>query len=309
MRISCKNASDGYRDIMAYVKPGQTETELEGYWVYNSYLRGDANGRFHPYFPIFSYGPNTSILHHNAEEDVKSQGDEFVMIDAGKTFHWYCSDITRTFPVSGKFSEDQRWLYETVLCAQKTVMGMMKPGVLWSDCQDAALRVIGKRLMEKGILRTPPSRASTPLTIDEAMEKDLVAMFMNHGLGHMIGLDTHDVGGYARDGPARPTRLSFNRLRTNRYLEPGFILTVEPGCYFNPATFGPFFAEHPDLKEFYDIEQMEKVWYPIGGVRIEDNVLVTPTGIECLTSAPKEIDEIEAIMAEAKAKREAAASN
>jgi len=144
----------------------------------------------------------------------------------GAEYHCYCSDITCTMPVGGTFSPDQRIVYEGVLEAQRAVFGMLRPGTSWTACHLAAEREVLRSLKKLGVVVGD---------LDEAQGAALGGVFLPCGLGHFIGIDTHDVGGYLPAYPERSTRAGLRKLRTARVLAPGMCLTVEPGCYFIDA--------------------------------------------------------------------------
>src|SRR5690606_5376315 len=167
--------------------------------------------------------------------------------------------ITRTFPVNGRFNPEQRTIYELVLEAQKAAIAAIAPGRHWNEFHDAATRVLTAGLVELGLLEGP---------VERALEQETYRRFYMHRTGHWLGMDVHDVGDYKVDGQWR-------------LLEPGMVLTVEPGLYIAPGS-----------------EGVDPRWWGIG-VRIEDNVLVTRGGCEVLTDdVPKEVEAIEALMAE-----------
>jgi Xaa-Pro aminopeptidase len=183
---------------------------------------------------------------------------DLLLIDAGCEYDYYASDITRTFPVNGKFSPEQRALYELVLKSQAAAIDKVRPGNHWNDPHDAVVKVITKGLAELGILK---GRVST-LIKNEAYKP-----FYMHRSGHWLGMDVHDVGDYKIDGKWR-------------LLEPGMVLTVEPGLYIPAGSKG-----------------VAKKWWNIG-IRIEDDVLVTKEGHDILSrDVPKSVAEIEALMA------------
>lgn len=297
MRRACKDTSNAHIEVMKRVKPGMQETDVEALWYFYAVRNSGSYGFFLAFLPIVSFGPDSAILHHYAEDNVVSTPDQNCLLDAATTWGYYSSDITRTFPMSGKFDENRKFVYETVLMAQEAVIAMMKPGVMWSDCHKKSLLVIAERLIQEGVIKGPKGEKITP---EFAVEKDIVAPFMPHGLGHMLGIDTHDVGGYHRGGPKPSEKPSFDRLRANRLLEPGMVITVEPGCYFNPNVINPYLKEHPEVKDYIDLEKIQNIFYPIGGVRIEDDVLVTENGCEVLTCVPKTVKDIEELMASGK---------
>ncbi len=215
------------------------------------------------YPSIVGGGDNATILHYNSNDNKISDG-ELVLVDAGCEVSGYASDITRTWPVNGKFSDQQREIYELVLKAELAGIEACQAGSPWSSMHHATSRVLAQGLIDLGVL---------DCSLEDALGDDFNGPFRNyfmHGSGHMLGLDVHDVGG-GRQGDDKPER-SF---------EPGMVLTVEPGLYFGSWR--------------TDVEIPER--YAGIGVRIEDNVLITTDGPVVLTSScPKTIDEIEALV-------------
>ena len=215
------------------------------------------------YPSIVGGGDNATILHYNSNDNKISDG-ELVLVDAGCEVSGYASDITRTWPVNGKFSDQQREVYELVLKAELAGIEACQAGSPWSSMHHATSRVLAQGLIDLGVL---------DCSLEDALGDDFNGPFRNyfmHGSGHMLGLDVHDVGG-GRQGDDKPER-SF---------EPGMVLTVEPGLYFGSWR--------------TDVEIPER--YAGIGVRIEDNVLITSDGPVVLTSScPKTIDEIEALV-------------
>ncbi len=200
--------------------------------------------------------PNGCILHYVENKDQLKEG-ELLLIDAGCEYESYASDITRTFPVSGRFSPEQRALYEVVLEAQLAAIDKVRAGNHWNDPHDAAVRVLTRGLVKLGLLK---GRVPTLVKNGEYRR------FYMHRTGHWLGLDVHDVGDY-KVGEAW------------RLLEPGMVLTVEPGLYIAPGSKG-----------------VAKKWWGIG-IRIEDDVLVTADGPDVLSAdAPKDPEEIERLM-------------
>jgi len=208
-----------------------------------------------------------------------------LMFDMGGEYHCYTADISRSWPSSGKFTEGQMQIYQTVYDAQQAVMDAMKPGVSWPAMHRLADRVICERLKEYGFLKGE---------VSELMENFIASLFFPHGLGHLLGLDVHDVGGYI-NGEKRVQEPGLKSLRFNRTLEEGMIITVEPGVYFQEAILLPAF-EDPNKAKFLNIEKI-KSFFGFGGVRIEDDVVVTKDGIENLSAAsPRTIEDIEKLL-------------
>lgn len=242
-----------HKRAMAICRTVKYEYELEAELIYE-FARGGC--RSVAYDPIIGSGENTCILHYTANDQPLCAGD-LVLIDAGGEYENYAADITRTFPVNGVFTKEQRAIYELVLKAQKAAIREIKPGLPWNKMQITIIEVLTRGLCELGILNGE---------VDELISKEAYKPFYMHNSGHWLGLDVHDAGQYKINNEWRP-------------LEAGMVLTVEPGLYISK-----------------DIPGVDKRWWDIG-VRIEDDVLVTSNGYDVLTSAlPVEISEIEALM-------------
>lgn len=213
------------------------------------------------------------------------QNGDLLLVDMGAEFHCYASDITCTYPVNGRFTRDQKIIYNAVLRAHDSVIASAKPGICWSDMHRLADRIICEELLKYGILHNG--------TVEEMMAAFVPSIFMPHGLGHLMGLDVHDVGGYPK-GLQRSSDPGLCRLRTARTLEVGMVLTVEPGCYFIDALLDG--ALRSDTQSRYINAATIERFRGFGGVRIESNVVVTMDGVENLTKVPRTIKDIEKIM-------------
>lgn len=256
MRRAARVSAAAHRRVMRFCQPGRWEFELEA-----EFSRACAEGgaRFQAYPPIVGGGANACVLHYAANAD-RLKGGDLVLIDAGGELDGYASDITRTFPVSGRFSPPQKELYEVVLAAQLAAIAKVKPGNRWIEPHEAAVKTLTRGLVELGLL-TGGRKAVPKLIRTEAYKP-----YFMHRTGHWLGMDVHDVGDYKREGDWRR-------------FEPGMALTVEPGLYVAPSQ-----GEAP--KCFRGI-----------GIRIEDDLIVTPEGNEVLSrDAPKSVTEIEAWM-------------
>jgi Xaa-Pro aminopeptidase len=235
-------------------KPGMMEYQLEAEILHEFQMSG---ARFPAYNSIVGGGKNGCILHY-IENSAPLKNGDLVLIDAGCELDYYAADITRTFPVNGKFSPEQKALYEICLDAQLAAIAECKPGKHWNDPHEATVRVITKGLVELGLIEGD---------VDEAIKSEAYKEFYMHRAGHWLGMDVHDVGDYKVGGEWR-------------VLEPGMVMTVEPGIYVAP-----------------DNERVAKKWRGIG-IRIEDDVVITKDGNEVLTKdVPKTVAEIEALMA------------
>lgn len=256
MRKAIDITAKGHIRAMQACRPGMYEYQLEAELNYEFHRNG---ARFSAYNAIVGAGKNTCILHYINNDQLIKNGD-MVLIDAGAEFQNYAADITRTFPANGRFSAEQRAIYELVLEAQLAAIKAVKPGASWTAAQTAILKIITQGLIDLGILKG---------RLDDLLEKKAYLPFYMHGSGHWLGLDVHDAGRYAVDEGKW------------RKLQPGMVLTIEPGIYISS-----------------DIPGVHKRWHHIG-VRIEDDVLVTKQGRDVLSQQiPKRVDEIEALMAE-----------
>ncbi|KAJ1959725.1 hypothetical protein IWQ62_004502, partial [Dispira parvispora] len=241
------------------------------------------------YGGIVGRGTNAAILHYTKNDAEINRNSDVVLVDAGCEYRDYASDITRVFPVGLKFTEEARAIYQLVLDMQKGALNAIKVGVEWEDIHRLANRICGQGLIDLGILRG---------SLQDVLDRQLPAVFFPHGLGHSIGLDVHDVAGYP-EGVPRISEPGLRNLRMRRKLQAGMVVTVEPGCYFVSALLRQALAD-PEQAPWIDQAVLEK-YIPVGGVRIEDSVVVLENGIDNLTTAPKEIAEVEAIRQKASA--------
>lgn len=286
MRYVVGITADAHKAVMRAVRPGMMEYQLEATFLHHCYYHGGC--RNVGYTPICASGPNAATLHYGhaaLPNDRQIEDGDMVLMDCGCEYDCYDGDLTTSFPANGKFTPDQRDVYETVLAMQRGVEAQMKPGVRWSDMHRLAERICLTELVKRGFLVG---------SVDEMMDAHLGAVFMPHGLGHLIGLDTHDVGGYPR-GTKRIMLPGLRKLRTTRPLIPGMIITCEPGCYFNEFTLAPAMAD-PATAKFFVKEKIE-AFKNFGGVRLEDDVLITEDGHELLDDLPRTVEEVEAWMA------------
>lgn len=253
LRQAAKLSASGHTRAMRAAKPGMVEYELEAELI----AEYTASGGTHSFLPIVGGGENGCILHYTENNDVL-QKDELVLIDSGAELDGYAGDITRTFPVNGRFTVDQKTVYSIVLEAQLAAIEAVKPGNHWNDPHEAAVKVLTRGLRDMGILK-----GKLPTLIKAEAYKP----YYMHRTGHWLGMDVHDVGEY--------------RINDEwRLLEPGMVLTVEPGLYLGGSKKIPAQFRHI-------------------GIRIEDDVVVTKDGHEVITSGvPKSIDDIEALMSQ-----------
>jgi len=289
LRYTNRVSSDAHKHLMRSVRPGWYQYQAEAEFLHFCYSRGGM--RHSSYTCIAASGCCAAVLHygHAGEPNERRIDDgQLALFDMGGEYYCYTSDITCTFPVNGRFSADQRAIYEAVLTASRAVQAAMRPGVSMAAMHELADRVQLESLVQLGLLTGD---------VDAMMAVRLGAVFMPHGLGHLLGCDVHDVGGYlpGDDEPARPTAAGLRSLRTARVLEEGMVLTVEPGIYFQDALLDAALAE-PTQARFF-VPAVLARFRGFGGVRIEDDVAVTANGLELLTDVPRTCDEIEAFMA------------
>jgi len=252
MRAAAAVSVQAHQRAMQTCQPGMMEYEVEAGFLHEFKKAGMEPA----YSSIVGGGENGCILHYIENNAALKDGD-LLLIDAGAENQAYASDITRTFPVNGQFSEAQRALYQIVLDAQYAAIEQAKPGNRWIDPHQAAVRVIANGLLALGLLEGK---------LEDIIKDEAYMPFYMHKTGHWLGLDVHDVGDYKVGDEWRE-------------LEPGMVLTVEPGIYVSPD------------------DKIDPQWWNIG-IRIEDDVLITKTGNEILTGdLIKEIDDIEALMA------------
>ena len=281
MRYAGKITSAAHTEVLKALKPGMFEYELKA--VFDDYhirhgLMQEA------YTGIYGSGINSAILHYVTNNSKIKDGDLF-LIDAGYEYRGYAHDVTRTYPVNGKFTNIQAEMYEAVLKAHKDCIAAAKPGIQMEDLHMMAARIMVEGMIDMGLVKG---------NLDEIMDKNIFALFFPHGLGHFLGLDTHDVGGYPK-GVDHIDRPGVKYLRVRRAMEPGMVITIEPGLYIVPALLKPAF-ENAEYARYLNVNRLEKM-LDFGGIRIEDNIVITESGNEDLTNTPKERSDIEALMA------------
>lgn len=254
MQRAADIAAQAHVEAMKAARPGMKEYEIEAL-IEQIFRRLGAAAP--AYTSIIGAGANATILHYINNDGELRDGD-LLLIDAGAEYRGYASDITRTFPINGRYTKAQREIYDLVLEAQMSCVEMVRPGTTHDQLKSHSIEVLTKGIVRLGLLKGEP---------EELIKEKKYEQFYMHGLGHMLGIDVHDVGRYYYD-------------KKSRALEPGVVMTVEPGVYINPNT--------KDIPEQY-----------LGiGVRIEDDVLCTANGPRVLTDkVPKQPDEIEKLMA------------
>ncbi|XP_074269440.1 uncharacterized protein LOC141592603 [Silene latifolia] len=279
-------SSEAHVEVMRNTKVGMKEYQLESMFLHHTYMYGGC--RHCSYTCICATGENSSVLHygHAAAPNERTFKDgDMALLDMGAEYHFYGSDITCSFPVNGKFTDDQCLVYNAVLDAHDSVIAAMKPGVSWINMHLLAEKVILEALKAGSILIG---------NIEDMMTQRLGAIFMPHGLGHLLGIDTHDPGGYLK-GLERPKEPGLKSLRTVRQLEEDMVITVEPGCYFINALLIPAMQSSVTAK-FFNRDAISR-FEGFGGVRIESDVVVTADGCKNMTNVPRKTSEIEAVMA------------
>jgi Xaa-Pro aminopeptidase len=254
MRRSAKVAIEAHECAMKLCSPGLNEADIHA-GLLHTFTRHHCEPS---YLPIVGGGANGCVLHYITNKDILKDG-ELLLIDAGAEYDGYASDITRTFPINGKFSPEQRDLYELVLAAQAAGIEQAYAGRQWQHMHDAAVRVATEGMIDLGILEHG---------LEEELETEGYKHFYVHNTGHWLGLDVHDVGEYQIDGHSRQ-------------LEPGMVMTVEPGIYINPQE-----------------DSVRQCWRGVG-IRVEDNIAITRDKPNVLSKdLVKTVDDIEAMMAQ-----------
>ena len=255
MRKAAKIAVAAHKRAMSVCEPGKHEYEIEAEFAFE-FRR---NGVYPSYQPIVGSGANACVLHYNDNSDRLEDGD-LLLVDAGCEFEYYASDVTRTYPINGRFNDEQRAIYDIVLAAQNAALERVVPGTMWHEPHDAAVRVIARGLKRLGLIKG---------TLANLIRDGAYRKFFMHRTGHWLGMDVHDVGDYKVSDQWR-------------VLEPGMVLTVEPGIYIGENQ-----------------SKLAKRWRGIG-IRIEDDVLVTRDGHDVLTKdLPREPDQVEALVGSA----------
>lgn len=262
MQTAADIAAEAHVEAMKSVRGGMKEYEVEAL-IEAVFRRHGAAGP--SYTSIIGSGTNATVLHYITNMDTLKDGD-LLLVDAGAEYQGYASDITRTFPINGKFSKAQREIYDLVLKCQMSCIDMVRPGVRLEDLKTHSIEILTEGLASLGLLKGDPKKL---------IEEKKYMQFYMHNLGHFLGIDVHDAGRYYFNGESRPA-------------EPGMVMTIEPGIYVSPNT--------SNIPEGFN--QNVPAQYLGIGVRIEDDVLVTEKGARVLThKVPKDPGEIEALMA------------
>ena len=280
-------SAEMYAVAMRMTRPGLREYEVRAAMLHVA-LQHNLSVSFEPITSV-----RGEVLHNHASENTLRDGQLFLLDSGVETAEGYASDITRTIPVSGRFSDEQRAIYEIVLRAEEDAIAQIRPGVNFRDLHLAAARTLADGLKGIGLMQGDT---------DDAVEAGAHALFFPHGLGHPMGLDTHDVQdlgdtyAYPADRP-RSDQFGLGFLRFARDLAAGHVMTIEPGCYFIPPLIDRWRSEGRHT-EFIDYDAVER-FRGFGGIRIEDDVLCTDDGHRVLgPGIPKSVADVEAAMAE-----------
>ncbi|WPK23558.1 hypothetical protein PUMCH_000799 [Australozyma saopauloensis] len=265
--------------VMRAVPIEHNETHIHAEFMYHA-LRQHSKQQL--YDPICCAGPNCSTLHYVKNDDEIDPTRRSILIDAGAEWSCYASDVTRCFPINGDWTKEHLEIYNIVLKMQQVTMSMIRPGASWDEIHLEAHRVLIREFIKLGIFKEFSEK--------ELFELNISAGFFPHGLGHLLGMDTHDVGGRPNYEDPDP-KLRYLRLR--RDLQEGMVLTDEPGVYFSPFLLKDI-LKNPATSKYIDTDVLDRYYY-VGGVRIEDDLLITTDGFENftkITSDPKEISRI-----------------
>jgi Xaa-Pro aminopeptidase len=253
LREACEISAQAHLAAMRFTRPGVSERQVQGVLAHQFYMRGSAREGYHS---IVASGHAATTLHYNFNDQPCKDGD-LLLIDAGAEYNYYTGDITRTFPVNGKFTDEQGRVYEGILKVQKQIMDFVKPGIVFKDLHDMGTSLLMDVMLDLGLLSGRK---------DDLLQSLAQKKYYPHGIGHWLGMDVHDAGLYYKKGEPRP-------------IEANMCFTIEPGLYI------PFDDQSAPAK------------YRGIGIRIEDNIRVTSTGCENMTSsAPKEISDIEKVV-------------
>ena len=262
MQRAADIAAEAHVEAMKAVRPDMKEYEVEAL-IESIFRRHGSAGP--SYTSIIGSGANATVLHYISNQGTLRDGD-LLLVDAGAEYQGYASDITRTFPINGKFTQAQRDIYDLVLNTQMSCIDMVRPGVRLEDLKTHSIEMLTEGMVNLGLLKGEPAKL---------IEEKKYMQFYMHNLGHFLGIDVHDAGKYYFKGESRPA-------------EPGMVMTIEPGLYISPDT--------SNIPEEFNKDIPDK--YLGIGVRIEDDVLVTQNGARVLThKVPKDPGEIEALMA------------
>lgn len=285
-----------HREVMKAASKAMNERELEALFIMHCARNGARN---QAYSAIIASGTDAATLHYVRNDKALLTADIGEMqieqekpgpppplnllIDAGAEFRCYASDVTRTYALNGSFTKESKQIYSLVLKIQKACIDILKAGIEWEECHLLAHKILIDGLLDLGILNGGSA--------EELLKSRISTAFLPHGLGHYMGMDTHDTGGKANYADKDPM---FRYLRVRGKVPAGAVITVEPGCYFCRFIIEPRLTTE-DGKRYIDAEVLEKYW-SVGGVRIEDDLLVKNDGCENLTDLPSSIEDLESIV-------------
>ncbi|EPS35315.1 hypothetical protein H072_11291 [Dactylellina haptotyla CBS 200.50] len=294
IRRATEISSQAHTKIMSQIDLMTSERDIEAMFISECIRRG---AKKLAYDTIACSGKNNAILHY-VKNDQELEGKQLVLIDAAAEYGLYASDITRTFPINGRFTKEAAEIYSLVYEMQQTVFKMVKPGVKWRDCHLAAADVALDGLMKLGVL----TGNKTEIVKSQIIGK----VFFPHGLGHGVGLEVHDTlyselisAGPSSRGKRTPVLAlrdfdAYTEKEIHNLLKPNMVITAEPGIYFNQPLYEDYLNTFPNSTKYINEKVLAKYW-DVGGVRIEDCIRVTENGFENLTTAPKKIVDIERI--------------
>ena len=282
LRRAIAISDDGHRAVMKVVKPGVNEAEVQTVFDYTIREEGASGSSYHA---IVGSGPNSTSYHYHANDRVMPAGD-VVVIDAGALYLGYAADITRTLPVSGKFTPDQAAIYRIVRAAQAAAESLVRPGMAVSAGDSAIRAVEGRALAKLGLVESPEATIDPPWADSAGCAQRPARcrqafLYMAHGPGHGIGLEVHDAGGYSYS----PTG----------HFQEHEVFTIEPGVYISTVLLD-MLPDTPKNRAFIAKVRPVVERYDNIGIRIEDDYLVTASGVEWLSRAPRELEEVEAAM-------------
>jgi Xaa-Pro dipeptidase len=306
MRMGSKLTVEAHAAYMRVIEPGWYEYQAESAFLNHGHSCGS---KLQSYTPIFGSGSNGAVLHYNTNIDPLIDGD-VILVDAAPEYRGYACDVTRTMPVNGIWTQKQLDIYNIVLAAQVTSIEMVRPGAVWSQISDNAKRVIVQGLLDIGLIHGG--------SVEQLILAGIDRLFYMHSLGHMIGLEVHDVEGYIFDAASHTISTPHNTVGgkdINIYLrhlkgitmdinvlETGMVFTIEPGIYFNPVLLDPAF-DNPIQSQYLN-EAAIREYYTFGGVRIEDVIEVTNNSYSIMSDwLPKDPEGVAMMMQAAVNKR------
>lgn len=293
MKVASMASSLGHIEVMKNVKPGMREYQLSALFLAKCV---ENNCYKLAYESISATGANASILHY-IDGNSEIANNDLILIDMGCKYEHYCSDISSTFPASGKFTDKQKIIYNIVLKMHDECANMLKVGANIRDIQTYGFKILVEELFNLNII--------TKGTVEELMEKKIYSVFMQHALGHYIGIRVHDVGlpiekDFVCEGEYNETEFKkkqvYKSIFGEKELLENMITTIEPGIYFNKLILDIYF-EKEEIKDYLNKELIKEYQKEVGGVRIEDIYIIKKEGSEKITNVPRTVEEIEALMA------------